>query len=384
MGGTLPPLLNAVRPRQGSIGRQAGGLYAANTAGAIVGALLTVFAIVPAFGIRGASFSAAALNLVLAAAALVVAGRGRTPGIEGEPAASAEGRLAMALYAVAGGLALGYEVVWTQVIVQFLSTRAIAFSIVLATYLCGLVIGSWLFARFVDRVRRPWLVFGLLIAGAGLAALATFAALGPWLPEAQDSLRKWVSVNTGSRMLSMCARFALAAGVLVLPPTLLLGAAFPAASRLAVKPERAGGDVGMVLALNTALGIAGALVTGFVLVPALGLAGSLGALAFVAALIGAVAIARSSQFQRMASIRAGVLVAIVAALAFALPHDSTRHAARRHSWWQTSSSTTKARRGRSRSSSRRPARGSFGDSTSRAFRTPATPCRRSDTCGCNR
>ena len=30
--------------------------------------------------------------------------------------------------------------------------------------------------------------------------------------------------------------FALAAGVLVLPPTLLLGAAFPAATRLAVKP----------------------------------------------------------------------------------------------------------------------------------------------------
>jgi spermidine synthase len=324
MGGTLPPLLAAVRPRGGSIGREAGRLYAANTAGAIVGALLTVFAIVPAFGIRGASFTAASLNVALALAAFAVARRSAAAATDTETPARADstsGHLALALYAVAGGVALGYEVVWTQVIVQFLSTRAIAFSIVLATYLLGLVIGSWLFARFADRVRRPWLVFGLLIAGAGLAALGTFAALGPWLPEAQDSLRKWVSVNTGSRMLSMCARFALAAGALVLPLTLLLGAAFPAATRLAVNPERAGGDVGLVLALNTALGIAGTVMTGFVLVPALGLAGSLGALAFVAALIGAVAIARSGRFHRAASIRAGVLVAIVAALALALPRD---------------------------------------------------------------
>ncbi len=322
MGGTLPPLLAAVHPATGSIGRETGRLYAANTAGAIVGALLTVFLIVPAFGIRGASLSAASLNVALALAAFAVARRSAVPAT-GTPAPGdpASGRLALALYAVAGGVALGYEVVWTQVIVQFLSTRAIAFSIVLATYLLGLVIGSWLFARFADRVRRPWLVFGLLIAGAGLAALGTFAALGPWLPEAQDALRKWLSTHTGSRMLSMCARFALAAGVLVLPPTLLLGAAFPAATRLAVKPERAGGDVGLVLALNTALGIAGTVVTGFVLVPALGLAGSLGALAFAAALVGAVAIARSGRFRRAASIRGVVLVVIVAAPAFALPRD---------------------------------------------------------------
>ena len=42
----------------------------------------------------------------------------------------------------AGGIALGYEVVWSQAIVQFISTRSFAFSIVLATYLCGLVLGS--------------------------------------------------------------------------------------------------------------------------------------------------------------------------------------------------------------------------------------------------
>jgi spermidine synthase len=43
MGGTLPPLLAALRPRTESIGQETGRLYAANTAGAIVGVVVTGF-----------------------------------------------------------------------------------------------------------------------------------------------------------------------------------------------------------------------------------------------------------------------------------------------------------------------------------------------------
>lgn len=52
MGGTLPPLIAAIRPREDTLGRASGQLYAANTAGAIAGALLTVFWVVPTFGIH--------------------------------------------------------------------------------------------------------------------------------------------------------------------------------------------------------------------------------------------------------------------------------------------------------------------------------------------
>ena len=89
-----------------------------------------------------------------------------------------DSRLALALYALAGGVALGYEVLWTQAVVQFLSTRAMAFSVVLATYLIGLVAGSWIFARFADRVRWRWTAFGALVAAAGLAAMASSRVRG--------------------------------------------------------------------------------------------------------------------------------------------------------------------------------------------------------------
>ncbi|MGI9247644.1 MAG: spermidine synthase [Woeseiaceae bacterium] len=327
MGGTLPPLLAAVRPDAHSVGHHSGQLYAANTAGAIVGALLTVFLVVPTYGIRGASMFAASLNLLLAVSAFIVLSRGssRPETIEAPKVQATvvppSARLALGLYAIAGGIAIGYEVVWTQIIVQFLSTRAVAFSVVLATYLLGLVLGSWLFARFADRVAARWSAFGWLIAGAGIAAIATFGLLGPWLPEAQSALGGAVRELTGSRMLEMCVRFAFAASVLILPATLLLGAAFPAAARLIVQSQHAGRDVGYVLALNTACGILGSIVTGFVLIPALGLAGSLGALAFCAAVIGGVAIAKQTDFKSMAPRWAVVMVIIVAGAAIILPRD---------------------------------------------------------------
>ena len=181
----------------------------------------------------------------------------------------------MTLYMIAGAIALGYEVVWSQAIVQFLSTRSFAFAIVLATYLAGLAAGSAFYARRADRVRDPWGIFGFLIAGAGLLTLLVIALLGNWLLEWQSNVERTLRSTTGSELLAMCGRFAVAALVMIFPPTFFLGAAFPAVLRLAGADGRhTGRNVGVVVALNTAGGIAGTMLTGFVLIPALGLIGS--------------------------------------------------------------------------------------------------------------
>ena len=322
MGGTLPPLLAFVHPGDDAIGRSSGSLYAANTAGAIAGTLIAVFMIIPEFGIRGSAFFAAGVNLVLAGIAFVLS-RSQVSVIPQlkETLKGSKATLALTLYALSGGVALGYEVVWTQVIVQFLSTRAMAFSVVLATYLTGLVIGSALIAKRADRVRSRWTLFGVLIIGAGLLAMLSFLFLGPWLPEAQKSLGSSVLDATNSRMAMMAARFSLAAAFIILPATLLLGAAFPAAARLTVLKESAGRDVGLVLALNTAMGIAGTLITGFVLIPWLGLAGSLGTLACCAALIGSIALVRSGGYSTPSFIKGAVVMAGMIFLALNLPDN---------------------------------------------------------------
>lgn len=305
MGGTLPALLRSLYPNADAVAPATGLLYAANTAGAVLGTLATPFLLVPAFGIEGTGFFAAALGLAVASAAVVLdrldrrasdrAAVAPAPAEAPAPGAIRDARFALTLYAIAGGVALGYEVVWSEMLVQFLSTRSYAFAVMLATYLSGLALGSFLFARFGGRGHDPWLSLGVLLAGAGASAVAIVSLLGPWLPDAQTFAGMWAMRATGRETVEVSARFAVAAAVVLLVPTTFLGAAFPAAARLSASAHRVGRDVGTTLALNTAGGIAGTLLTGFVLVPWLGLVRSLGLLAVTGVLLGGVAVMRGGR-----------------------------------------------------------------------------------------
>ncbi|MEC5398047.1 fused MFS/spermidine synthase [Uliginosibacterium sp. H1] len=355
MGGTLPALMRAWRPQQQRVGAVGGGLYAANTAGAIVGALLVPFLLIPAFGVQGSALVAAAINLLMAglawgfarrlpspaepgvvaeavaaapAATAVNAKRGKTTVRDAASSATssdaaaaspdaASARRAVRLYAIAGGIALGYEIIWSQAIVQFMSTRSFAFAVMLATYLAGLVIGSAIYARYADRARDPWGVFGLLVAGAGLLSLLLFAGLGSWLPFLQGEAAAAVRSLSDSPLAAMSARFAVAAVCIVLLPTLLLGAAFPAALRLVVNADRAGRDTGSVLALNTLGGIVGSLLVGFVLLPKLGLIHALGVLALCAAAVGVAAVLPGLQLRSLPRV-ATLAVAVLAVVSVAM------------------------------------------------------------------
>jgi spermidine synthase len=291
MGATLPVIVRAEAPRKGEVASTGGRLYAFNTAGAIVGALATPFFLIPQFGVRGTAYFAAALGISLMLAAFV---RNRTVSLQSRDAPPAEDRSkriwrALIVYAIAGAIALGYEVVWSQLIVQFMSTRAFAFSIVLATYLAGLTLGSALYARFADRVRDAWGIFGLLITAAGLIAVLEIAVIGNWFMSSQSNLEDLLRAATGNELAAMCARFLVAALGIVFVPTVCLGAAFPAALRLISANGRPAKDVGLMLAINTAGGIAGTFLTGFALIPSLGLVRTLGLLALAAAATGAFA-----------------------------------------------------------------------------------------------
>jgi spermidine synthase len=296
IGGTLPLLFRSWAP-SAHLAKGGGYLYAINTAGGIAGALITSFFLIAQFGLRGSAIAAAILNVCVALAAFKLVDKTNvlaqelTAGVT--PTLGFDQRIALILYCIAGAIALGYEVVWSQAIIPFMSTRAFAFAVVLATYLAGLVIGSAVYARFADRLKDPWSVFALLTSAAGILALLQVVALGGWLLFLQTQAEAFVRSVTGSFLAGMCARFAVAAISVVFIPTLLLGAAFPVVLRLAVSARQIGRDVGEVLAFNTFGGIAGTLLTGFILVPSLGLVRALAVLAVAATTIGIFAVLRS-------------------------------------------------------------------------------------------
>jgi spermidine synthase len=300
-------------------------MYGANTAGAIIGALVSSFLLIPALGILGSALTAAGIGILAATGGFwldrfapnqtsVAQQSNRTP-------LAKSATVAILFYAVAGGLALGYEVIWSQSIVQFMSTRSYAFSVMLATYLAGLAFGAALFARWADRIRDPWGMFGLLIAAAGLVALFEITLLGRWLPELQTMGEQAVFSSTASRLAGMCARFAIAALYVVFLPTLLLGAAFPAALKLIVDSGHVGRDIGKVVALNTFGGIIGTVITGFVLVPRFGLVKTLAILAIVAALLGLLAAMRGTSGVRFARWSTIVIAIVTVGAALLTPAD---------------------------------------------------------------
>ncbi|MBB5190731.1 putative membrane-bound spermidine synthase [Silvimonas terrae] len=319
MGGTLPALLRDRAPADGRVGGTGGVLYAANTLGAIAGALIATFWLIPLLGLQGTILAAATLNVVLALGSFLLSGAPptRAPAIIAPELAPA--RRAILLYAAAGGIALGYEVIWTQSVVQFMSTRTFAFTMVLVTYLFGIMLGSALYARHADRLRDPWGVFGGLIAAAGAVALLQVGLLGPWLPATQSKLASLVLDAGGGNLLALCLRFALAGGYMVLLPTVLLGAAFPVVLRLAANPAQVGRDTGKVLALNTAGGILGTALTGFVLIPLLGLVHALWVLALAACAVGLAAVWRGATPLSRKAVWAITLFALI--LGFVVPAD---------------------------------------------------------------
>jgi predicted membrane-bound spermidine synthase len=323
MGGTLVVLLRACQPRQGVIGSTAGLLYAANTAGAIIGTLATVFYLIPHWGLQRTAGITALINLALALAALIL--RSYWQPINSVPTSSPHQpqrlSLILVLYALAGGLALGYEVIWTQAIVQFLSTRAYAFAVVLATYLLGLTLGSWFISFWSDRIRRPWTVFGCLIGSAGISALASFALFDVWSLKVQHNISQGIFTLTHSLMAMKLSAFAVVAGILVLLPTFLLGTAYPLAIRLMARTQSLGEDAGWLTALNTLGGIVGTGLTGFVLVPYFGLVHSMVVLVGVATILGAIAILQEVK-QPLSKVFIGVGMMGVIVLGTVTPGDA--------------------------------------------------------------
>jgi spermidine synthase len=197
--------------------------------------------------------------------------------------------LVLVLFFLSGAAGLVYEVLWTRQLSLVFGVTTYAVSTVLATFMGGLALGSWLIGRAVDRRRNPLLVYALLEAGIGLYALA--------IPTGFTLLRPaYVALHRlGLSYALFSAGRALLAGLVLLPPTTLMGGTFPVLLRAWVaRPEAVGRGAGVLYFVNTAGAIAGSLLAGFVLIERFGLTGTtrLAALANLALAAAAAVLAR--------------------------------------------------------------------------------------------
>ena len=276
MGGTLPVLTRFFVKRLEQLGTNIGVLYALNTFGAVIGTVAAGFFLLEAFGIRWTLGIGIAINFAVAAIALILAQRvsgtedvsSQPESIETDKTASSAIRttnnhLVLSAIGISGFCALAYEVLWTRIMVFFLGSTTYAFATMLAAFLFGIALGSIVFARWVDRIKQPIAVFGIVQLGIGLFALM----LMPVFEELYGVTRAFQSTFGSSRFWAFFSCF-----LVMCLPTFLMGASFPLVTKIYTGSERQlGRSIGNVYAVNTVGSILGAFCAGFILIPLLGI-----------------------------------------------------------------------------------------------------------------
>lgn len=304
MGATFPLMGRLCIARAEDTSRETSAFYGANTLGAAAGALVGPFVLMPRFGLSGALYAGAALELAVAAGAAFLL---RAPA-RAIPAASIDERPAWLDWTreplvwatgLLGFSALALEVLLTRVLVTLTGASIYSFAIVLAVFLAGIGLGSrWIDPGDGDAEHHLRWLRRAALAIPGL----TFAGL--WLLEwrAGDALLARGARNfmpAGMSVSRLWFGHAVLAALAILPPTLAFGRALPSAvaACAARRPERSREEVlAAVYAFNTVGSFLGALVAAFVLLPAVGLAWGV-ALALLPA-FGAAALAGGARFDR--------------------------------------------------------------------------------------
>ena len=197
-------------------------------------------------------------------------------------------RAAVLLFFVtSGATSLVLEVAWTRILGTVFGNTVYAASTVLTAFMFGLAAGGVMLGRVADRSQRPLVLYGCLELGVGV-----YAALFPLLADASSTLYGWVfRLGEGGPVLLNAVRFGLSL-LLLLPATFLMGGTLPVLGRyLAAAHREPGREVGYLYGANTAGAVAGSFLSGFVLLEALGIRGTLLAAGGVAAAVGLLAIA---------------------------------------------------------------------------------------------
>jgi len=290
IGGTMPLIAKYFLTASSTFGSGFSKIYYLNTLGAFAGALLTGFVLVKYLGVPMTLMIAVAGNLLVAA--LIAAGKSETPA-QAEPAEPSTPYSYMLLVLfLTGFISLSYEVLWVRILSTYGLSTSQAFALIVAGFLLGFSIGSYLVSRTIDRRQGLEVLFGrvcILTALSGALVLFLFRrfdALTVLLGE---------SLPVGHLGASLALAF-----VVSLIPAIFMGILFPLGLRIyAHDVHSIGAKSGKILVANTLGCVLGSLLTGFVLIPFVGMWNTTLVLVNLSLLIAFVLSLRERDFSRL-------------------------------------------------------------------------------------
>jgi spermidine synthase len=182
-----------------------------------------------------------------------------------------------ALFLISGAAGLIYQIVWERLLGLHFGVTMVSITLIVAAYMAGLGIGSLIGGRIARNLKNALLFYGILEIG-----IAVFGIFSPG-----------IIVRIGQSMAgSPYALVFLISFLILLIPTTLMGMTLPLLTQSFVhRVETSGQVIGILYGINTLGAAFGAGLSGFVLIGAYGLEGSVYIAAFLNAFVGIVAFA---------------------------------------------------------------------------------------------
>jgi spermidine synthase len=276
MGATLPALVSWATRGGAGFGASLGRLYGLNTLGAVAGAALAGFKLIPSLGLENTTLVAGAVAITVGSSMLVLGGRAAAgaPGAEPAPWTSAtetnppgsSRAVALVLFGLSGAVALVFEITWARVFGLIFGSSVYSFALVLASYLLALALGSVLWGGRLADSPTPWRAFAFLQIAVGAGA-----AVGLWVLPHLPRIFLAALMERHNQLGSLFLFQTGLASLVTFLPCLAFGALFPVGTRLVAAGRLEGAcATGVAYAVNTAGTLTGSLAAGFLLLPTIG------------------------------------------------------------------------------------------------------------------
>ncbi len=288
MGGVLPFIIKMLvhddRPSN-----QIANVYAFETLGSALGGLFTGFLFLRIFG-QSYTFLSATLLIILSASFLFLffhkeyfiqdKASEKKPDYKANSTHSS--RIALLSTFLIGFTLLSLQIIWIRIFKVYFTNTSYTFSLIAACVILGYSVGSYIYKRRQLKIKsRDTSMLKSLILLA--VFLLTGLILSANLPEILMFPFKAFGEQAGLRIFLIPS---LASLLIVLPPALVSGFAFPlACSMYSGKKERIGKDIGYVLMMNTSGALIGPVVAAFILIPSAGAGKSIMLLTFLLLLL---------------------------------------------------------------------------------------------------
>jgi spermidine synthase len=191
-----------------------------------------------------------------------------------------------ALFYFSGIAGLIYQVLWLRRLSLIFGVTVYAASTVLAAFMAGLAIGSAISSRVLKRGWSPLMAFGIAEILVGITGL-----LSPVLLDAASSIYAIFHHASPDSLGMLTAARLIASFAILAVPTAMMGITLPLLSAAVSVPGRANGTgISLLYAINTLGAMTGTLLSGLVLIPAIGIQRSFLLAATVNVVVGLVSV----------------------------------------------------------------------------------------------